>query len=343
MSTNIIRNFAVAVLLSTTLMNSIIACQINEAELNNPSTDIGDQIEKLKSTLRHIRNPHAQDLQELIGKIDTAKGTSKVFHSPLEKDYIGLALLYFNGLYLGEVNSQDTTLQTAQLKRLNAPEHISDLFSDTPVDPAISQEAKDAKAVYDVFINHLITNAHESLTPDPVTGIPSIIGKLKIRGITPADQWIIDNFNPKIHKASEIEKISDEHKKAIKDSTILAAIKAEENQQFVRALRNEIAALRSGGTPSAIPAPTSAAIAATASSAIPAPTASGMSQSDAEDILRSAGIIPSDLGLTPQADGRTYLTEAFKSMKDEAKDFETALAKNTATIKELRSRISAAK
>ena len=65
--------------------------------------------------------------------------------------------------------------------------------------------------------------------------------------------------------------------------------------------------------------------------------------SDVDDMLTSLGVTVADLGLTPTLDGKAYLKEAFAAIKGEGSAFEAALAKNTATMKDLRSQISAAK
>ena len=69
---------------------------------------------------------------------------------------------------------------------------------------------------------------------------------------------------------------------------------------------------------------------------------SSISVSDVDTLLAGLGVNVADLGLAATSDGKAYLKAAFAAIKGEGSAFEAALAKNTVTMKQLRSDIAAA-
>jgi hypothetical protein len=156
MSANIIKSLAVAALLSTTLINGAIACDIDAAELDilvkDTSKGIGQKIQSLKQDIvdEYVIGKGKAEIERFLAIIEDAITNSKTLHSPVEKSVLEATLGEYDNLYTSPVLSpgSDTTDILARLTMRKAPHSIVDLFTDAPGGSAIDP----VKAHWDSFL-----------------------------------------------------------------------------------------------------------------------------------------------------------------------------------------------
>lgn len=250
MSANIIKSLAVAALLSTTLINGVIACDIDAAELDilvkDTSKGIGQKIQTLKQDIvdEYVIGKEKAEIERFLAIIEDAITNSKTLHSPVEKSVLEAALGEYDNLYTSPVlsPSSNTTDILARLTMKKAPHSIVDLF-DAPGGPAPTILTAAEKAHRAFMLTLSSATSTDIYVPHYETGAPTT----KIRGLNKADRAIIDSFDPSIHTETEIKRIQAAHEAALLD---LEKTRALENEKAVAHLRSQLATAKSTLAPS---------------------------------------------------------------------------------------------
>ena len=277
MKLSIIRNLAVAALLSTTLISGAMAATIDATELDLTTGDVGKALAPL------LLRPEAAALKAVVEDAVT-KGTP--LHSKLAKTaLIDLIAKYEHGLGIKKASLRDNFFADENLDVA----HIADLL----VGKTAAQI--EAEAVDHHWNAFLASDAGKRLAAKKDA-------EIRFGSKDKADAFL----------AAKPTKLVDAQR---------LAKEAEDYYAHDAALKRnigEIGSLRSSLATSSI------------------------SVSDVDAILVGLGITVADLGLPTITDGKAYLKAAFAAIKTEGAQFETALSKNTATMKQLRLDIVAA-
>ena len=277
MKLSIIRNLAVAALLSTTLISGAMAATIDATELDLTTGDVGKALAPL------LLRPEAAALKAVVEDAVT-KGTP--LHSKLAKTaLIDLIAKYEHGLGIKKASLRDNFFADENLDVA----HIADLL----VGKTAAQI--EAEAVDHHWNAFLASDAGKRLAAKKDA-------EIRFGSKDKADAFLA----AKPAKLADAQRLTKE---------------AEDYYSHDAALKRnigEIGSLRSSLATSSI------------------------SVSDVDAILVGLGITVADLGLPTITDGKAYLKAAFAAIKTEGAQFETALSKNTATMKQLRLDIAAA-
>ena len=273
MKLSIIRNLAVAALLSTTLISGAMAATIDATELDLTTGDVGKALAPL------LLRPEAAALKAVVEDAVT-KGTP--LHSKLAKTaLIDLIAKYEHGLGIKKASLRDNFFADENLDVA----HIADLL----VGKTAAQI--EAEAVDHHWNAFLASDAGKRLAAKK---------DAEIRFGAAKGSKASDFLSAKPSTLTDAQAFAKEAEDYYAVKTALPRTIDE-----VRDLRSQLAK-------------------------------ASISSADVDTILGEVGVVVTDLGLTA-ADGKGRIKEAFAVMIAENASFETALAKNTSTIKQLRS------